>query len=358
MVSRRSVLGFILDRLHDDINSGLYKPGTFLPTERSLAEELGVSKGTVHNALGMLQKEGAITLVSGKGALVAAQDDGGKKMQRIFFRPSNSGFYGGRRSVDRIIGGICHGAELNNAEVVMSFSDDKSLTGRILERYAAGEIQGVVYLQCRHYDILAKPLEKAGIPFISAQHESGLNIVSVSVDFRETARRAVRHLVELGHRKIGILHGEDNFFYREFITGFRGALAEENLEFNPEWQIKCCKSIDGFFGPSELGDALNATDRPSAFFTVRDYRAEYLFEHCSRLGLKIPDDMSVISFDNRTWLESAKYGLTSFQEPVFEMGKKAVMMLKDWIETGVRPISYQFNCELSIRNSTAVLKKR
>ncbi len=294
-----------------------------------------------------------MTLVSGKGALVAAHERLHARMNRIFFRPSSSGYYGGRVDVDRIIGGICHGAEISHAEVVMSFSDDVTLTSRIIERYAAGEIQGVVYLHCRNYDSLARPLVKAGIPFVVAQHESGIDqVISVRVDCRETARRAVRHLVELGHRDIGILHGEDNFFYNEFIAGFRGALAEENVPFNPDWQIECIKNPKGVFLPSKLPEVLNSKQRPTAFFTARDYRAEYLYDNCAALGLRIPEGISVISFDNRTWPDSKYRGLTSFEEPVFEMGKQAVLMLREWIETGTCPESSTINCELKERSST------
>ena len=82
---------------------------------------------------------------------------------------------------------------------------------------------------------------------------------------------------------------------------------------------------------------LKSSNSPTAFYTVRDYRAKYLYEVCEDIGLRIPEDISIVSYDNINWPEGPGKGLTTFQEPVWELGETALDMLNHWVTTGEKP---------------------
>ena len=172
------------------------------------------------------------------------------------------------------------------------------------------------------------------------------------VDYRALARAAVRHLVARGHRKIGIIAGsEKDFLYSEMLAGFRGALAEENVLLNPEWVISGLGYEQAADQVGVLVRKLRGRELPTAFFTVRDYRASWLYEAAKRLELVIPKDISVISFDNHSWKGAEANGLTTFDEPLRAQGEAAVELLRSWVATGKRPESLEFKPELVERSS-------
>lgn len=353
--ARKTIVGIVMEQLRKEIATGQYPPGTFLPPERKLAEDFGVSKSTVHNMLIQLQREGIVAISPGKGALVVNEKRHGA-LNRFFVRPSGSGYYGGRSSVDMMLGGIFKGAEKYKAEVVLNFSDDAKLTERLISLYSKGEIQGIVYIQCASYE-LVEPLEKAGVPYVIAQQEFPFSAVSIGIDFREAVRMMVRRLVASGHRKIGILLGQlegyASHIYKEFAAGFRGALAEEMLEYNPRW---CLDGISDSAGMEKIKNLLKSKESlPTAFVSTRDYRARFFYESCDKLNLRIPEDISIISFDDNTWKNAKENNLTTFVEPVRFMGETAVDMLQAWISSGERPESKVIVPEIAERGSIAVI---
>jgi DNA-binding LacI/PurR family transcriptional regulator len=325
--------------LREMILSGRFKPGTFLPSVRELAAEIEMPKSTIHVILKMLQDEGLIQLQpKRRGALVLDTGKRKKTLHRVFMRPSDFGYFGGRTEASKILSGACVAAERRYIDVMLSFSDSINIMDEISSLYRDDLIQGIVYLSCKDRDLVIKPVEQLNIPYVVVNNVYGAKAVGCGQDFRGIARNAVRYLYKHGHRRIGILYGTpDEFIYSESLAGFRGALAEEELEINPDWIL-----MQG--GPEkkskylkQIISLLESDNAPTAFYTVRDYRAAFLYEACDQIGLKIPDDLSVISYDNINWPEAAGRGLTTFQEPTVELGECAVDMLNHWVTTGEIP---------------------
>jgi len=338
MTARQKVKGTRAE-LREMIISGHFKPGTFLPSVRDLAEKLGMPKSTVHVILKMLHTEGLIQLQpKRRGALVLDTGNRKKTLRRFFLRPSDFGYFGGRDEAASVLSGICTAAEKRYADIMFSFSDSEHIIDEINSLYREDTIQGVAYMSCKDYSLMIEPLEKLNIPYVVVNDVYGVNGVGCVQDFRELARRAVRYLHKHGHRKIGILYGTtDEYLYSESLAGFRGAMAEEELELNPAWLLGQTDYRKKAQYREQIMNLFESKDIPTAFYTIRDYRAKYLYECCEELGLKIPDDISVISYDNINWKEASGKGLTTFQEPVFELGECAVDMLNHWITTGERP---------------------
>jgi len=343
--------------LREMISSGKYKPGSYLPSVRTIGAKLKISKSTVHNIFRLLQEEGLVQLYPGRGVMVLGNAASTPGLKRFFLRTSDFGAFSYLPVASHLLLGVCAGAENKNAEYIVNFSDSDSVTDDIITLYGRGEIQGVIYLQCNDYEDFLKPLHKAGIPCVMASDMNGFDTPKVVIDLREIARNAVRYLKNHGHRRIGIWLGNtENFFYKEFLAGFKGALAEEDLEFNRDWCLTDIYQEDE--GKTDVWMTNSRANLPSAIFTVRDYRAKLLYAACHKLKISIPDELSVISYDGVTWNEAAAHGLTYFAEPNHELGEAAVDMLQKWVMTGTAPENARVAGHLIERHSVKTLSAK
>lgn len=336
----------VLDRLRGDIQAGKYCQVEFLPSERQLAEFYDTGRGVIRTVLRKLREENLIYLLPDRGAKIAEVE---KKLslERFFLRFEGNIALKGSEGM-AIITGICAGAAKNNAEVIMSFSAKTRFMNELAARYAKGDIQGLIFLEGWDRPGMFSALETAGIPYLVANQEQNDSVLCCQMNFRDIGRQAGRFLIGKGHRHIGVVTGPSNkFIYQEILAGFRGALAEDEINL----------AKNDIIEPDEkeqyptLKSALSAAERPTAFFTMRDHRAMKFYDACRDLGIRIPDDISVISYDNITWRDAEHIGLTTLEQPVEEIGRQAVELLKEWIISGKKPESRQLCARLIERNS-------
>ena len=339
--------------LREMILSGHFMPGTYLPSVRELAAEIEMPKSTIHNILTMLQQEGLVQIQPKKrGVLVLDSQKRKKVLSRVFVRPSDYGHFGKSKESTKVLGGLCAAAERRYTEVLLSFSDSLKFIDEIIDLYHKDLIQGVIYMECGNLD-LVKPLEHSNIPYVVMDDDpSGIDCVKCIQDFRNIARQAVYYLHKHGHKKIGMLHGDTStYLYSEMMAGFRGALAEEGLECNQEWIIQTGHPSNNEKYSKEIIKILKSKNPPTAFFTARDYRAALLYEVCDHAGINIPEQLSVISYDDINWEEGPGKGLTTFSEPVYELGETAMDMLHEWVSSGEKPSNREVKSFLIERSS-------
>lgn len=343
-------------QLREAILSGHYMAGTTLPSARELAKKMQISKSLVHNILKLLQEEGLIQMSPGRGAVVLENRNERPVLKRFFLRPSDFGTFRYLPITRELLSAVSAGAERKNAEMLVSFSDSGRLTEEIIAHHTAGTIQGVIYFQCSRRELI-EPLEKAHIPYVIAADTHGLtDTVCTYIDFRDVARQAVRHLVQHGHKDIGIITGsKHDYLYAEMLAGFRGALAEENRQYRPEWVLANVAYEQAADQVEIIRKYLSQPERPSAVFTVRDYRAAWFYQAARELGLRIPEDISIISFDNHTWPGAADHRLTTIAEPLRTQGEQAVALLQSWVQTGLRPERNKVDTTLIERGSVKTL---
>jgi LacI family transcriptional regulator len=157
-----------------------------------------------------------------------------------------------------------------------------------------------------------KPLN-ARIPAVSAANSSGAN-------------QAVRHLLDLGHRRIGAITGPTGWLApQERLDGYHAALASAGIMPDPEIEIASDFQIDG--GIEAAGRLLDLADPPTAIFAFNDNLAIGTMQVARSRGLRIPDDLSVVGFDDLEWAELMSPALTTVRQPLAEMGRMAVSLL-------------------------------
>jgi DNA-binding LacI/PurR family transcriptional regulator len=166
---------------------------------------------------------------------------------------------------------------------------------------------------------------------------------------------ATQHLIELGHRKIGFVSDYlDNSFNfvssRERYTGYRRALAEANLPFNPEFHRQ--SDFGRVYGRQKARELFALPDPPTAIVAASDTEAIGVLEAAQEVGLHIPEDVSVVGYDD---IDAGQYlNLTTIHQSFFESGTKGVEILLDLIdEPRKSPEEITMPVELVVRETTA-----
>ena len=336
----------VLDKVRGDILAGKYCQVEFLPSERQLAELYDTGRGVIRTVLRKLREENLIYLIPDRGAKIVDIEKK-QSLERFLVRFTGSITSKGTEGMG-VLTGICASAAENNAEVLMSFSDKTIFMNELTTRHAKDDIQGLIFLEGWDRATMFSALETAGVPYLIANQEVNDPALCCQMDFRNIGRQAGRYLTGKGHRHIGVLAGSlDNYLYQEMLAGFRGALAEDEITLAKNNILEPDK--EGQY--PDLKPTLLASERPTAFFAMRDNRAMKFYDTCRNLGIRIPEDISVISYDNITWPDSEHVGLTTLEQPVEDIGRESAELLKEWIISGTKPKSKKLYAKLIERSS-------
>ncbi|HEX7737644.1 MAG TPA: substrate-binding domain-containing protein, partial [Ktedonobacteraceae bacterium] len=171
-------------------------------------------------------------------------------------------------------------------------------------------------------------LEKSKLPFVLIHNQGGLlsPAPSVRITSWEGGFVATSHLINLGHRRIGYIGKTSTARDAiERIAGYRAALDSANLPIDP--QLECAgefREIDGYNGAKAL---LKLPDPPTAIFAGNDRQAAGVYRALHELGISVPEQMSVIGFDNLPYTEIMNPPLTTVHAPRLELGRTAATML-------------------------------
>ena len=165
------------------------------------------------------------------------------------------------------------------------------------------------------------------------------------------ARVATQHLIDLGHRRIAHIRGRSDLASAELReTGYRESLAEAGIPFDPE-----LVRDGGYKAALTAGAArelLTRPDRPTAVFAANDMSALGVMKVASELGLRVPEDLSVIGFDDIPEAARSMPPLTTMAQPLNDLGAQALHMLIELLDGNDVPSHVQLPAELIVRAST------
>lgn len=200
--------------------------------------------------------------------------------------------------------------------------------------------------------------DNARLPLVAAYDElPDPQINSVITDNLQAAERAIRHLVEYGHRRIGHISGPSrNTSPNERLVGVRKALAEHRLPIREEWIIPGDYTMER--GIAAAGYFAGLAERPTAIFAANDEMAIGLIAGFRRHGIECPRDVSIMGFDDIGVAVNYAPPLTTMRQPREEMGRIATETLLNIVTgnvTSPEPVRIVLRSELIVRESTARL---
>jgi LacI family transcriptional regulator, galactose operon repressor len=219
---------------------------------------------------------------------------------------------------------------------------------------ASHDTDGVILVTSELTQKQLEQLRSGGIPLVVVDPVNlpDPELPSVGATNWAGGLAATEHLVGLGHRRIGAIAGPSDYMCsRARIDGYRSALDKAGIGFDPALvRHGDFQHEGGFVRGSEL---LSMPDPPSAIFAGSDQQAFGVYEAARQRGLRVPQDLSVVGFDDLPVARWMSPPLTTVRQPLTEMGRAAAQILSDLIEA-VPPRSrrVELSTELIVREST------
>ncbi|MCL2586462.1 MAG: LacI family DNA-binding transcriptional regulator [Streptosporangiales bacterium] len=220
---------------------------------------------------------------------------------------------------------------------------------------ASHDTDGVILVTSELTNSQLGQLRSAGIPLvvIDPVNPPPPEIPSVGATNWAGGLSATEHLIGLGHRRIGTIAGPGDYLCsRARVDGYRSALERDDVSFDPALVRHGDFHHEGGFARG--GELLDLADRPTAIFAGSDQQAFGVYEAARQRGLRVPEDLSVVGFDDLPVTRWASPPLTTVRQPLSEMGRTAAQMLGDLVDGGtLRASRIELSTELIVRESTA-----
>ena len=319
----------LMAELRRGILDGTWPPGSKLPTERALAAETGLSVTTVRRAYEDLVALGLVERRQGAGTFAAHRPESGIAGRRVVgvLVPDTAFYY------PRVLQGIEKELAAAGARLVLACSHyDPAEEDAAVERLLSDGVHGLLLVPTLHTatdpgrraeELLALPVPAVLVERRLAAYGPGDPTEHVCTDHEGGAYDAVRHLRSLGHRKLALLVRSDAPTTAPIESGFARATADFALPAPPVVR-------DGHRAwTPERADRAVAGLRAAgvtAALCFGDREASLVLGAARRAGLRVPEDLALISYDNE-FADVAETPLTAVSPPKFQVGRLAAQIL-------------------------------
>ena len=257
------------------------------------------------------------------------------------------------RMVASINFGVASAVERTNYEIILYTStNDRDYRGVVDRVLGTNVVSGMLVVT---HDQPVEPLielQRTGMPVVLLNTLGAhVDLPSVESDSYGGARAAVQHLLEFGHRRIACIEGPEHYpCCVDRNKGYVDALAAAGITIDADL-IR-----PGGFRPDEAHrqtvDLLCRPDRPTAIFAHNDPMAYAVLDAVEECGLRVPDDVSVVGFDDIVSSAHVRPALTTVRQPFEEMGRQAAEMLLGALSyEGGPPRHVRMPTDLAVRDS-------
>jgi LacI family transcriptional regulator len=225
----------------------------------------------------------------------------------------------------------------------------------LLERLRGGTVDGAIIMLPSEPSSQLAQLAKKGYPFVVVDDREPLDpsIPSVSAAHTSGARDATQHLLKLGHRRIAAITGPRSWVAdEERLNGYHAALVSAGVAPDARIEIESDFLREG--GYESALELLAMPDPPTAIFAFNDNLAIGVMQAARQKGLRIPDDLSVVGFDDSEQAAVVTPALTTVRQPLAEMGRMAVSLLTRQLDQQrLEALRVELATKLVVRASTA-----
>ncbi len=335
----------VRDIIKKKIETGEYKPQTQIPSIVELTSFFSVSTITIRQALADLMRNGYLETKAGGGTFVTA--DWAEKQQKksnkiigvIFTDFFKNPFF------SQILEGIESVMSINGYHIIVNNNDNNSeKEARLIREIKEKGVDGFILCPASSNrssisDQILKELleEKFPLVFVDRKIEE-FPFDYVTTNNFEGGYIATKYLLGLGHTKIGLILGVEANTVRERLQGYQKALKEAGIDFDPlmikKSYIELTYKEAGYQNTMEL---LHLKNPPTAIFACNDPLAMGSYKACQELGLNIPEDLSIIGYDDIPEFSHLNPPITTIHQPIKEMGEQAAKLLLERIEDRNKP---------------------
>ena len=349
----------IRDEISRRIEAGELRQGDRIPSLREMCDEFGVSSITARRALLDLLNEGIVERRGGLGAFVT----GMRRRARIAvviigYSESawrqNGGLHG------QLVGGIASSAWEHDALLtILPVSDPLTAPMAVRQLLHDQPVDGLLFRVAGDVDwrVIDIPVGQSVGAVVIKRVPPGSGVPAVLPDARRAGELAVEHLIELGHRRIGLLTatGVSTDTYRAHKAGFIAALEGHGIRVTRDLVSEVRSIFDEDRGAAAQR-LLAQPLAPTAVVCISDFLALDVYEAAAEQGLRIPDDLSVVSFDDMEFAQHLTPPLTTVRLSYYDLGHAAAATLFRVLEGDEVPTIQELPVELIVRESTAAVK--
>lgn len=235
-----------------------------------------------------------------------------------------------------IFRGIQRRAEASNYSITITNPSPGGTQELILSNLRTAKVDGVIILsghEITEHDLaFLKKLYAGTPPIVAMCEERGyMRVPHILIDNERAGYVAGRHLIEMGHTRIGHAYGPHRTPVRRArANGLRRAMSEAGIPVNDTWFFEGGFSAIG--GRAAAQSFLSLKERPTAIFCANDEAAMGFISQLHRYGVSVPGDLSVMGFDDIVLADTYVPGLTTVHQPKEEMGRHAMNLVLDIIE--------------------------
>ncbi|MBU8590057.1 LacI family DNA-binding transcriptional regulator [Priestia megaterium] len=238
--------------------------------------------------------------------------------------------------------------------LIFQSNEDKKKELAFLNLLKTKQVDGIIMTSIENEWSIIEPFIEYGPILLCNEYINNANVPIVRLDQYKGAYIGVKHLIEKGHRKIGYCTGglfAEEGKDKDRNQGYQKALQEAGIEPDPKWIFVNQHSIED--GKQVVKKILTMDDRPTAIFTGSDEIAGGMMIEAKESGLKIPNDLAIIGFDDQPLAQMLDPKLTTIRQPIDQMGIKAMETLIDMLNDSESKVeTFELPIELVIRSST------
>ena len=346
-----------------EVTSGRLKPGDALPSEQQLTSTLKVARNTVRQAMGELARDGFVRRVPGRGTFVGEEIDGRDDHQGINLDVQNDDH--SRQTLDvfamvtpetksafypSLLDGFENAtSSMHHQTLIGNSRNNLDVQARIILQLLDRQVAGIAMvpvdgIPTPPYQI--RQLQQRGIPVVFCHRSvEGIDAPMQSIPFYDIGRKAGEAIIRQGHRRVAVFcYGVSKGktlppmveSLRDYVRASGGQLPDEFCCEFPFGSPKLGQHEDKVF--EALARICRRPDRPTAIMCSFDNMAELLFLQLGRLGLRVPEDISLMGFGGTDRRGAILRQMTSVAVDEAQVGRRSVELL-DEIRGGKRPIT-------------------
>lgn len=320
------------DYLVAQVESGQLAAGAALPSENRLAEMLGIARSTVRQALASLERGGIVRRIHGKGTFIHEEARQrlrkGQDLFALILPETSAGFYPSLQVSFENAAAARH-----NQVIICNSNNEIDKQGNSILQLMDLHVAGVAIVPTTSPETPAyhiRQLHERGIPVVCCSRPViGAQVPLLAIPFEEMGQRAGTAIRELGHHRVLIVSGFFTVASQAYLAGLRKALGPH-------------VHLETYFGNSSDPDAAIQEEQiaavltrlfqqdqpPTAIFVTFDSLAEMVYLLLGRMGLQIPEDVSLLGVGGTRRHGALTQQLTSITIDEVRMGREAIELLE------------------------------
>ncbi len=259
----------------------------------------------------------------------------------------------------QILGGLLDVVKQNGLGLLVEWVEPGQQLRTYLELTRARQIDGMIVMTPREDDTGLKALEEAEIPAVLMGYIPGSNLYSVDIDNVQAAKAAVEHLIELGHERIACITNAARPYTsaNQRYEGYKAAIENAGLAFDES--LVRYADFNGHSGYDRMKSLLDKNLNFTAVFVASDSVAFGAMAAIRDAGLRIPEDISIVGFDDIPMASYVTPNLTTIQIPAKEIAEQSCHLLMQLMQGDLsQNRAITLPTQLIIRQSTAHLERR